>query len=397
MKVNQIYELMNSVTTEILGEAAVLKEDLTNITDIGNAVFGTTNVDNYVRKLVDHIGKVIFVDRVYNGNAPSVLMDGWEFGSVLEKIQADIPDAVENESWNLTNGESYDPNIFYQPSVSAMFFDKKVTFEIPVSFTEMQVKSSFSNAAQLNGFLSMIFNSVEKSMSVKLDSLIMRTINNMTAQTLYNEYSAGKYGDTTGIRAVNLLKMYNDKFTKTLTAAQSITDPEFIRFASFTISLYVDRLSKLSKLFNIGGKERFTPKDSLHIVFLSEFEKAASVYLQSDTFHDMYVSLPKAETVPYWQGSGLSYDFNSVSSINVVTQNPEGGTTNPTVSATGILGVMFDRNALGVANMSRRVTSNYNPKAEFYTNFYKMDAGYFNDMNENFVVFFVADPTTSGN
>lgn len=396
MKVSQIYSLMNSVTSEILGDSALLKEDLTNITDIGNQVFDATNIDNYVKKLVDHIGKVIFVDRVYSGNAPSVLMDGWEFGSVLEKIQADIPEAEENDSWNLVDGESYDPNIFYQPSVSAMFFNKKVTFEIPVSFTEMQVKSSFSSAAQLNGFLSMIFNAVEKSMSVKLDALIMRTINNMTAQTLYNEYKTAKYGDSSGIRAVNLLKLYNDKFTKTLTAAASITDPDFIRFASYTISLYVDRLTKLSTLFNIGGKERFTPNESLHIILLSDFEKAANVYLQSDTFHDMYVSLPNAEKVPYWQGSGTAYDFNSVSGIYVTTQGAS-SSANVDVQANGILGVMFDRNALGVANLSRRVTSNYNPKAEFYTNFYKMDAGYFNDLNENFVVFFVADPTPAGN
>ena len=135
MKVNQIYELMNSVTGEVLGEEAVVNEDLSNVVDIGTALFNASAIDAYVKSLVNHIGKVIFVNRPYSGSVPSVLMDGWEFGSVLEKISADIPEATENESWELENGASYEQDIFYKPSVTAKFFNSKVTFEIPMSFT----------------------------------------------------------------------------------------------------------------------------------------------------------------------------------------------------------------------------------------------------------------------
>ena len=186
MKVEQIYSLMNNVTSEILGKTELLKEDLSNVVDVGTELFNSADVDNYVKSLVNHIGKVVFVNRPYSGNVPSVIMDSWEFGSVLEKIQADIPQAIENDSWDLTDGESYDTNVFYKPSVSAKFFNKKVTFEVAMSFTELQVKESFSNANQLNGFLSMLYNSVEKSMTVKIDSLVMRTINNMIGETIYN-------------------------------------------------------------------------------------------------------------------------------------------------------------------------------------------------------------------
>lgn len=384
MEVKQIYQLVNTTTQEVLGESAVVKEDLSNIVDIGAAVFNANAIDKYVKSLVNHIGKVIFVNRVYSGSAPSVLMDSWEFGSVLEKIQADLPTASENESWELENGTSYDPNIFYKPTVSAKFFNSKVTFEIPMSFTELQVKQSFSSVGQLNGFISMLYNSVDKAMTVKIDSLVMRTINNMIAETVYNEYASAELNTKSGVRAVNLLKLYNDKFTKTLTSAQAITDPDFIRFASFTMGVYVDRLAKMSTLFNVGGKERFTPKDMLHVILLSDFAKSADAYLQSDVYHNNFVALPKAETVPYWQGSGTDYSFGEISKIHVNTSS------NNEVTVTGILGVMFDRDALGVTNLDRRVTTNYNPKAEFYTNFYKFDAGYYNDLNENFVVFMVA-------
>lgn len=384
MEVKQIYDIMNAVTGEILGDTALVQEDLSNIVDVGVAIFNASAVDNYVRSLVNHIGRVIFVNRPYSGNVPSVLMDGWEYGSVLEKITAELPEATENESWELTDGQSYDPNIFYKPTVSAKFFNKRVTFEIPMSFTERQVKESFSNAVQLNGFLSMLYNAVDKSMTVKVDALVMRTINNMIGETINAEYGASALSSKSTVKAVNLLYLYNQRYSKNLSAASALTDPDFIRFASFEMGVMKSRLSKISNLFNIGGKDRFTPSDMLHVVMLADFRKAASVFLQSDTFHDSMVALPNSEEVPYWQGSGQSYGFSDITAINIKTAS------GATVNASGILAIMFDRDSLGVTNLDRRVTTNYNPKGEFFNNWYKFDAGYFNDTNENFVVFFVA-------
>lgn len=391
MTVQQIYTLMNTVTSEIIGKSDVVKEDLSNVVDVGKELFSNTDVDNYVKSLVNHIGKVIFVNRPYTGNVPSMMMDSWEFGSVLEKIQADIPQATENKSWELTDGQSYDPNVFYKPTVSVKFFNSRVTFEVPMSFTEKQVKDSFSNAAQLNGFLSMLYTAVDKSMTVKVDSLVMRTIDNMIAHTLHAEFPAvtdGNYSAVSGTKAVNLLKLYNAKYNKTLTAEQAVTDPDFIRYASYIMGVYADRMGKLSTLFNVGKKERFTPSDMLKVVMLSDFEKAASTYLYADTWHNENVKLPTAETVPYWQGSGQNYSFADTSKIHVSITDGSSGTVD--VSAAGILAIMYDRDAMGVCNTDRRVTTQYNAKAEFFNNFYKFDASYFNDLNENFVVFFVA-------
>lgn len=387
MEVKQIYTLMNSVSNEVLGTTALVKEDLTGVVDMGKEVFNQNAVDNYVKSLVNHIGKVIFVNRPYAGKVPSVLMDAWEFGSVLEKISADIPQATENESWALTDGQEYSQDVFHKPVVTAKFFNSKVTFEVPVSITEKQVKESFSNAEQLNGFLSMIYSAVDKSMTIKADALIMRTINNMVAETFKADATAfanGDYSKASTNRCVNLLKLYNDKFGTKLTANTAILNPEFIRFASYTIGMYADRLGSISTLFNIGGKARFTGSDMLHLVLLTDFAKGADTYLYSDTKNYQFVTLGKHETVPCWQASGQSYSFNDVSTIEVKTAS---GTD---VKVTGVIGVMFDRDALGVSNLDRRVTSNYNAKAEFFNNYFKFDAGYFNDTNENFVVFYMA-------
>lgn len=380
MKVTQLKDIVNNVTSEVLGKEDVLAEDLSNLVDVGNEIVDSENVDNYVKKLIDRIGKVVFVNRLYAGGVPSVLMDSWEFGSIVEKISADMPEADENASWQLQDGQTYSQDTFYQPKVSAKFFNSKVTFDVKLSFTTEQVKESFSSVNELNAFLSMLETGVKNSMTVKLDGLIMRTINNFTGQIINSGQAMQK---------VNLLSEYNTATGQKLTADKALLDKDFLKFASLVIKKYQARITKMSTLFNQGGKARFTNINDLHTVLLSDFADSAEVYLMSDTYHNDTVSLPQHETVPYWQGSGKNYDFNSISSIDVKIN--AGNKTAKEIKQTGIVGVMFDTNALGVSNLNQRTTTAYNARAEFYTNFYKMDAGYFNDLNENFVVFYIAD------
>ena len=391
MKVTQLWELMNLTTKETLGTETVVNEDLSNIVDIGKEIINSDNLDNYVKKLVNHIGKVVFSDRLYKVGVPSVMMDSWEYGSILEKVTIDMPKATVNETWELEDGKDYSPDVFYKPSVSAKFFNSLTTFEIPLSITERQVKESFSNANQLNGFISALKTSVENAITVKYDNLIMRTINNMIAEVLANDLDADKDGTlnfaTGTLRAVNLLQGFNANRTapNKVTVANAMSNADFIKYVAYQIGLVSDRMSRLSTLFNVGGKEKFTPKDLQHVVMLSDFVASSEVYLLADTQNADRITLPKnVETVPFWQGSGTAYAQEDITRINVKTSSGK------TVNATGVIGVIFDREALGVTNLDRRVTTNYNPKAEFWNNFYKFEAGFYNDLNVNFVVFYMA-------
>ena len=385
MEVKQIYEYVNEAQKEVLGEESVLKEDFSNLVDIGEAVLNANKYDAYVKALVNRIGKTIFVARVYRGRAPKVLMDAWEFGSVLQKISGDLPEASENESWELEHGSSYDQDIFYKPTVEAKFYNSKVTFEIDMSFTELQVKQSFISAQEMNTFLSMLFNEVDKSLTVKIDALIMRTVDSLIAESVHAQYGSSALTGVGGTKAVNLLALYKSEVDSqsTLTASTCLFDKDFLRFASAKIMLYSNRLEVMSRLFNVGGKARFTPKDLQRIVMLDVFVTQSATYLDSDTFHNELVKLPNADVVAYWQGSGTGYAFGDVSKIYCKT--PSGDD----VTVDGVLAVIFDRDACGVANTDRRVTTHYNAKAEFYNNFYKHDASYFIDLNENAIVFFV--------
>ena len=379
MEMTQIAEIVNETTAQVTGTEAVADIDLNKIVDKGAEVIDTDKVDHYVQSLIDRIGKVVFVNRPYTGGTPSVMMDSWEYGAVLEKIQYEgIPEAEENDTWNLEDQRSYDPNIFYKPTVSAKFFSERRTFDIPMSFAQRQVKSAFTSAGQLQAFFSMIETAISNGMTVKMDSLVEATINNFIATT---------YGDgTANARVVKLLTEYTAFTGQTApSAAYAFADPEFTRFCAFRMKRKASQMAKLSTVFNDGGKYRHTPKDRLHMILHADFTAAADAYLQSDTYHNEFVKLPNADTVPFWQGSGSGFDWADTSKIIVTPR----GTESP-VTINNIVGVMFDRDALGVSNLDRRVTTNWNPKGEFTNNWYKFDAGYFNDFNENGVIFVLA-------
>jgi len=395
MDVTQVATLVNSVNNEIIGASALLEEDLSNVVDVGKAVFDATSYDKYVAALVDHIGKVIFVDRKYTGELASLYRDNWEYGAVMEKIYVtDMPVAVENDTWKLTNGTSYDPNVFTQPNVAAKFYNKKTTFEVDLSIADIQVRSAFDSATQLNAFISMLMNSVDTAINIRLEGLAERVVNTLIANTIYDDIPDLDLTKT-GTKAINLLKLYNDQFdpngSNPLLAADALYTPEFIRFASLTMAKTLDRIRKPSILFNCGSLLRHTPKDMQHFILLSDFKRAADVYLQSDTFNEEYTALPLADSVPYWQGSGTDYGFDSISKIHLDIVDPSDDTKTVEVEADGVIGVVFDHWAGGITNDKRRVTSNYNAKAEFTNMFYKQDANYFVDLNENCVVFFIGE------
>lgn len=379
MEMTQIYEIVNETTAQITGTEAVADVDCNKIVDAGAEVIDSDKVDHYVKELIDRIGKVVFVNRPYTGSTPSVMMDSWEYGAILEKIQYEgLPEAEENDTWNLEDRRSYDPNIFYKPTVSAKFFSERRTFDIPMSFAQRQVKTAFTSSGQLQAFFSMIETAISNSMTVKMDSLVEATINNFIATT---------YGDgTANARVVKLLTEYNAFTGETAPSASvALADPEFVRFMAFRMKRKMIQMQKLSTVFNEGGKYRHTPNDRLKLIMHADVAAAADVYLQSDTFHNEFVALPNADKVPFWQGSGTGFAWSDTSKI-IVT--PRGGESPVTVE--NVVGIMFDRDALGVANLDRRVTTNWNPKGEFTNNWYKFDAGYFNDFNENGVMFVLA-------
>ena len=376
MKISQVYALVNDATKEVLGERALIQEDLSDVVSVGEQLANANLYDKYVGALVNRIAKTIFSIRAYTGRVPSVLMDSWEFGSIVQKVHMKLPEGEENETWELVDGATYEENQFYKPSVSVKLWNQKTTFEIPISIAEEQLKQSFLGAEEMARFVAMIYQAVENSLTLKTDALVMRTINNFIGATINEDNDAN---------CLHLLTEYNAIKGTSLTSAKCLYDKDFLRYVAFRMKQVATRLSVYSSLFNLGGTEKHTPREDLKIVLHETIDAGVSAFLQSDTFHDELVKLPQAEIIPFWQGSGTSFALADTTAINVSIVALDGSKVG--VTKNYIIGVMFDRNALGVTAMKKRVTSKYNAKAEFYNYWYKEDAGYFNDYNENFVVF----------
>lgn len=404
MKVKQVYDILNAMAKEILGETAIVNEDLTNVVDIGKSIFDATAVDNYVSRLINHIGRVVFVDRSYSPVIPSIMKDNWEFGSIMEKIDCDMPESTANPKWQLANGQTYNQDVFVTPTgVRAKFFNDGVTYQVPMSFTDDQVKESFSSAQQLRGFFTMVETKIRNRLNIDYANLTRATINSFIGATIFRDFSAKysaetkkfTFGTDSYNRSVNLLGLYKEEHTDSqLTPQTCLKDLDFIKFASYKMGLYVERLRDMSTLFNIGGKERFTPTDLQHFVLLNDFKKAADVYLQSDTFHNEFTKMPESEGINYWQGTGTDYSVGDLGRIHVKIKVTTDGTTyvDKEIDTDGaiILGCLFDNDALGINNEKSKTTSHYNASGDFINNFYKSFARYFTDHDENFVVFFVA-------
>lgn len=395
MKTVQIATILNNtINQEQIGESAVVQEDLSNLVDVGKAVLdytgvSNTNYDNFIRSLIDQVGKVTFVDRVYTSKAPAIVKDSWEYGSILMKVRAELPDAKENETWNLAdkaNGSSVDPFVITKPEVEAKFFNSKTTFEIPITIAEVQLKEAFRSAAEMNRFIAMIQNRIALKATLSTDAMIQRTINNLMAQ---------KIGSDNNV--VNLLADYNATLpagATALTAAEAYQDRDFLKFATKTILMYKKFLANASMLYNNAGYVTFTPEQNLKFITLTDFAKSMEVYLLSDTYHNEFVKLAGYSEVPYWQGSGNGTD-NTVEERSKLTVKTLLDGTSTAVAQDGVVAVMFDDQAAAVCNENSRVTSIYNPKGEYWNYFYKYDCSYMNDVAENCVVFVIADTVSA--
>lgn len=388
MKVEQVATLSNTAIQAATGQANVMNLDLSNTVDAGRTVFGAGDnvVDNYVKEIYNQIGKMVFDDRVYRGAVPSVLRDAWTYGSITEKIRIDIPDAEDNPAWGLVNGQTYNQDKFYQPKAYIKLWNDRTTFMIPMSITEMQVRESFQSAYQLNAFFDMIYNAIDKGMTLRLDELVRLTINNMIAITLVDS-EGGAVTDAgtlsgTSPRVINLLAEYNAIATP-ITQADILYTPEFLRYAAFRIKQTLNRMRDITVLYNVDGAKKFTPAELQHVVLLNDFKTAAEVYLYDAQGQFLVENLKvDGETVNFWQGAGSDYGFSNVSKIDVVES-----LSGTACELSGILGVAFDRDALGVANLDRHTRVHRNEVGEFENHFVKATAGYWNDPAEQFVVF----------
>lgn len=387
MKVKQISSMLNTVFGEILGDTALVNEDMSNIVSVGQVITSSTqfgdNFDNYAGAIVDKVGRTVFADRVYRAKDLGIWRDSWEYGSVLEKIRVDIGDYEDNCEWDLTvpgtTGLDYNENLqahieelfkFVPANAQAKYFNLKTTFKTVISITRKQLKSAFNGASEMARFIGMIENRIMSKMEIAKDQLQRRTLVNLIGTKVH----AGT--------VVDLKDEFEAAGGATISNfAAALKDPDFLKFAAKKITMDREFMTEPSKIYNEGNFYTHTPIEDSRLVVLADLDSGLKFNLYGDTYNEEFVKLDNYKTVPFWQGSGTAMALADRSKINIKTAGGD------TVETGGILGILFDRDAAMVCNEDPEVRSQYNADGNFTNFFYTYDCSYFNDFDENAIVY----------
>ena len=375
-KVEQIYTLVNETAKESMGEKAIAVKDVSSLIALGDSVLSSaSDTENFLNTLVDRIARTVFSVRRYETDTEGMVRHPFEFGCIVQKIYVDMPEAKQNNSWEIGT-EGYTP-VFapvIKPTAKQKLFKGITTWEVDVTIPDYMLRTAFLNETSMATFIDAIFTAMDNMITLALENNANLTRASFIARKL-------KGGKPCG--AINLLHEYNTLTSASLTVDGAMMNAEFLAWASRAINLWVKRMSKMSVLFNEEGYKRHTPKDKIVVNLLQDFTSACDTFLGANTFHDELVKLPMYDSVAYWQGAGESFDFNDTSAIKVKIDESN------TIEKKGIIGIVYDYEAMGVTLNERRSTSERNNHDE-YTNYYnKANIGYFNDMSENGIVFYL--------
>lgn len=392
MNINQVYELVNSISAQAYGENTHEVLDLTGLVSLGNTVLSSqTNKDLFLNTLVDRIGRTILRTLDLSTSFPNIMRDSFEFGCILQKITVEPMDAQEFTPSKI--GESGFVNTQFdinKPTVRQSLFSGSNGWSVNVTIPDKLFESAFTNASTMAKFVNGIIDSMNSSMTLKINQLNRMCVNTFTAHKI-----------NSGRNVVHLLTEFNTLFTPStpLTLDSSLVTPEFFRYVAMRMKEVMGYMAEPSIIFNEENVVRETQRDNMHVFINNSFGARFSAYLESDTFHRELIELPYYEEVKFWQSMVGSAEnaVNTMPSVadsttlNITVEDitSDVSSATKTINQSGIIGVFADREALGTTIYKPRISTDRNNKDE-YTNYSnKMDVGYFNDLSENGCVFVI--------
>lgn len=381
---NQIYAMVNDAAEESIGSAAITVKDTATLVSLGDVVLSSaTNKDAFYKALVDRIGRTVVAIRQLQISKRSVKRDEMDWGIVYQKISFKHKEAVANASWDdQTQASPYDIEI--STEMVQKLFTVLATWSYEDSIPEYQMFTAFTSAEKMGALIAGIKTNMENEMAIA-----EMNNDNLAVDT----YMAGALIGSNNAQKRNLLAEFNLIVETPITVAEALTNPEFLRFATYQINLTIKNMKAPSTMFNASSDIiRQTMDDKMVVEVLSNFAAASASFLQSDTYHKELVSIPRYEEVTYWQAPGTAFAFDDVSKIHI--KNAQIGTTlNPTgeVEQSGILAFVHDYDAVASIIYRRRDYSKFNERSERMNIMMKADMGYAVDLTENGVVFYIAE------
>ena len=367
MTTDHIFSLVNAVNQQAFGSTALAVTDASSLVSLGNVVLSSsTNTEAFLNTLLQRIGRTIMDYRRYRNRLGDMVLNDFEYGAILQKVKVHMPDAIDDPSYDLTDGQSVDPWTVYKPDVEQKLFIKRTPYMFAQTISRKGLKEAFTSAEQMGGFISAVMGEMRNAVEVALENLGRTTINNFIAEAEGTS------------RTINLVTEYNAAATAELTATTAMFNRDFLAYAIRRINETFDMMQSMTSLYNDGSVERFTPREDVRVKMLSSFVRAAETVVQYSAFHEQLVSVDNTfEVMPFWQAA------QTPSGIHVTRASDDGDKT-----VNNIIAIAHDRDALGIYQIDEEiVTTPLNAKALYYTTYNHQQQLWFNDLSENFVVF----------
>lgn len=381
MNVNSASEILNSAAKQVMADAPVAALDLSNAVDFGRTVLDTVGFNTFYSALVDQFADIRFIADVLPDWAPSLYKKPYEFGAIHAMYRSKMRDATPDPMWDLQDGQSVDPFIVTKYDVYGRFWSSKNQSVVNGATVQEDVlKSAFRSANELAAFLGMLEMQAINSHKRDLNNSAMFAV----------QAAVGNCQSSDKTQLINLLSEYNTAFTKSLKAANALMDSEFLRYSIYRIGQICDFMTQPTSMFNNGGFDLWTPKESQKAIILSDYARAVGVYLHDapGQFNIGNLSVASGDVVSAWQGFGTTGSFADRSSIkNTVTIGGNSVTTN----VTGLVGLVYDNEAIAVTGEHSKITTHYNGRGDYLNTFYHLDIGMLVNPDMPMVAFVVAD------
>ena len=390
----QIKTLLNDVIEDLTGQSAAIQDiDTTDLVSMGKAISNMELLEGWYGKLVNRLAKTVYFVRVYDPKrARSILRDEHEYGAFVQKVYYTAPDFVDNPEYGIPSSGSYTQHSPYDVSavvaVDAKIFGGQGTFALEIIRPVDQIRSAFLSDSEMMRFIDGIYLTIENKLKLAEEALVSTAV--CTAMA----------ADINGGNVRNLLTEYNtlhedDTGFEALTAAQALTDADFLKFASKEINQLISYMEDMSTAYNVNGYMTFTDRDNLVVEMLADAAAAFDTYASADTFHNELIALPRYEKVNKWQFTGQSgKGFDNLSTIDIVHDDFKSATNlTGEITETGIIAFVHDIEHVAAYFGHRRSWEKYNERDDIYIHGETARKGYAVDLNANGMVFIVKDVT----
>ena len=360
----QVATVLTSIVQQATGQAVLTPTDTGSFTSVAQIALRADR-DSVLQAISNVLSRTIFSIRPYSAKMTGLMMDTFRWGAMMRKLSIadsawdddpayDWPALWDNNQHPPTgDGQAIDPWTIKKPNIlQTNFYGQSVYFDEMTIF-EDQLETAFTGPEQLGSFLSLLMTNLSNRLELSNEGIRRGLVANAIASVIDE-------GNTS--RVVHLLTEYNTLTGLNLTATtvyQPANFPAFMKWVYSRIASISDLFTEMSTEFQtvITGKPvlRHTPYQDQRIYLYAPARHQIDARVLADTYHDSYLRYADVETVNYWQS------IQTPDSINITPAytSTAGVLTVPgsAVTQANVFGIMFDKDAMGMTILDRRVLS----------------------------------------